>query len=109
VNRYQSTTTSSQSKTNGVHQRVQTANPTVAEQQRNQQLKLKKSETVRGTIDFPKSTSTEKSRIESFINRNIPSNNSSINSQDNHEPLRTSHSYRTKGILNKTIRNFLLN
>ena len=67
------------------------------QQQRNQQLKLKKADTVRGTSDFPKSTSTDKSRIESFLNRNVPNNSSSINSQDNHEPLRTSHSYRTKG------------
>lgn len=56
-------------------------------------VKLKKSDTGRGAIDFPKSASTDKSRIESFLNRNIP--NSSI--QDStHDPLRATHSYRTK-------------
>ena len=56
-------------------------------------VKLKKSDTGRGTVDFPKSASTDKSRIESFLNRNLANNSSTIQET---EPIRTSHSYRTK-------------
>jgi hypothetical protein len=62
-------------------------------------VRLKKSDTVRGTSDFPKSASTDKSRIESFISRNLP--NSSLHthqdrSNNDSDAIRTSHSYRTK-------------
>ena len=61
-------------------------------------IRLKKSDTVRGTSDFPKSASTDKSRIESFLSRNLP--NSSLHTQDraniDSDAIRTSHSYRTK-------------
>jgi hypothetical protein len=61
-------------------------------------IRLKKSDTVRGTSDFPKSASTDKSRIESFLSRNLP--NSSLHTQDrvnvDNDAIRTSHSYRTK-------------
>ena len=58
---------------------------------------LKKSDTVRGTSDFPKSASTDKSRIESFLSRNLGNQNSSMHAHGNDtDAIRTSHSYRTK-------------
>lgn len=80
---------------NGVHSRIQTTigGVTAEQQQRSQQIKLKKSETIH------KSTSSEKSRIESFLNRNMPNSNGSTNNQDGNEQqqMRTSTSYRSKG------------
>lgn len=79
---------------NGVHNRIQTTigGVTAEQQQRSQQIKLKKSETIH------KSTSSEKSRIESFLNRNMPNSNGSTNNQDGNEQqqMRTSTSYRSK-------------
>jgi trimeric autotransporter adhesin len=63
-------------------------------------VRLKKSDTVRGTSDFPKSASTDKSRIESFISRNLPNSSLHTHQQDrsnnDSDAIRTSHSYRTK-------------
>ena len=89
-----SSTQASKPTSNGVHNRIQTTigGVTAEQQQRSQQIKLKKSETIH------KSTSSEKSRIESFLNRNMPNNNtSSTNGQDNEQQMRTSTSYRSKG------------
>lgn len=54
-------------------------------------VKLKKSDTVRNP-EFPKSASTDKSKIESFLSRNVP-NSSLINPESS---VTQSHSYRSK-------------
>jgi len=87
-------TTAAPATSNKPHQRGITSIGATGNMTGSNTVKLKKSDTGRGTIDFPKSASTDKSRIESFINRNIP--NSSIQ-DNNNDPLRGTHSYRAKG------------
>ncbi|RNA05452.1 serine threonine- kinase MARK2 isoform X4, partial [Brachionus plicatilis] len=76
---------------------------------------LKKSDTARGPMDFGKSASTDKSRIDNFISRNLPMSSvgatggagthdaDAINSAVGvSSSMRASHSYRTKAeILNQ--------
>jgi hypothetical protein len=97
-----STTAATTNTSNKPHQRgitslVTTSGPQATSISGSNTVKLKKSDTGRGTLDFPKSASTDKSRIESFLNRNVP--NSSIQDSNTIDPLRTTHSYRTKGEL----------
>ncbi len=98
-------TTATSASANKPHQRGITSIGPTSNISGSNTVKLKKSDTGRGTIDFPKSASTDKSRIESFLNRNIP--NSSI--QDNNDQLRAT-SYRPKGeILQNSLQSHNLN
>lgn len=91
INRMSATSASTTKPTTGAHQRVVTSGGITLTGAST--VKIKKADTGRGTIDFPKSASTDKSRIESFLNRNLANNSSTIQET---EPIRTSHSYRTK-------------
>lgn len=93
--------------TNTSHQRASTTNSAISNT-----VRLKKSDTGRGNLDFPKSASTDKSRIESFLSRNLPNStvgttggalDSDTMSSSAIGSLRASHSYRTKAeILQQT-------
>jgi hypothetical protein len=100
------TSNSSSSSYGGNKQRVQTTTSTGSSVANTTGIKLKKSDTTRGAMDyFPKSQSTDKSsssRIENFLShRNSAlqgATNANNNVQDNisSNDQRVSHSYRTK-------------
>jgi hypothetical protein len=97
----QANSQSQQTSTNGVHQRGATTIGASLTANGNQ-IKLKKSDTGRGNADFPKSASTDKSRIESFLSRNVPQSNTNTtattaaSNQPDSDGIRMSHSYRSK-------------
>ncbi len=100
----QANSQSQQSSTNGVHQRgATTTGASLNANGNSNQIKLKKSDTGRGNADFPKSASTDKSRIESFLSRNVPQSNNATtastaagSNQADSDGIRMSHSYRSK-------------